>query len=257
METNLLNLVTYFFIYSFLGWVLESIYKTILLKKTVNSGFLFGPFCPIYGVGAIIMCLFLEEVSYSPFVTFCLGFVVLSFWEYIVGALLEKVFHTKYWDYSNKKFNLQGRVCLINSIFWGILGVMFIDIIHPFIQEEITKVNQNIILYIDIILMITIIIDVAVSIKIGLSIPDKLRSVEELNERIKEKIEEIKLKGKEIEFKNESVQLVLEELKQRRNKIIRRSYRYINRLKKAFPTMKSEQISKLLNQKIEFFRKEK
>lgn len=257
MENNLINLVTYFIIYSFFGWVLESVVKTIALRKPVNSGFLYGPFCPIYGFGAIIMYLFLEDVSNKPIVTFCLGFVVLSIWEYAVGTLLEKLFHTKYWDYSDHKFNLSGRVCLTNSIFWGILGVVFIDIIHPLIQSGLDKINPEWILIADIVIILMILIDVIISVNIVLGMKDKIKRVEELNEKIKEKLEEIKQKGKDLEIKNESLQAVVDDLKKRRDRIIRHSYRYVYRIKKAFPTMKSEQITNFLNQKIEPFKREK
>ena len=244
----LLKLSTYFVIYSFLGWCIESIYKSIMEKKLVNSGFLFGPLCPIYGLGAIIMYLFLEDVSNKPIITFCLGFVVLSIWEYIVGLFLEKVFHAKYWDYSNYKLNLQGRVCLLNSFFWGLLGVLFIDIINPFITGIIEQINIDTIMYFDIIIYIIIFIDIVVSIKNNFSIAEKLKYIEELNNNIKEKLEEIKTKAINTEI-SESLQDAIDELKTKRDIIVRKSYRSIIRLKKAFPTMKSEQISKFLNNK--------
>lgn len=247
-----IELLTYFIIYSFLGWCIESIFKSFCEKKLVNSGFLYGPFCPIYGYGAIIMYLFLDDVKSKPFITFCLGFVVLSIWEYAVGVFLEKVFHRKYWDYSKNKFNLQGRVCLLNSVFWGILGVLFIDVIHPFITGILSDINYNLILYFDIIMATIILIDTIISINSNFSIASKLKYVEELSTNIKEKLDEVKQKGKNVE---QSMQDTLEELKQKRAKIIRKSYRQILRLKRAFPTLKSEEFTKFLNEKKEFFKK--
>lgn len=122
----IIKTLDYFFIYSFIGWVLESVYKTIYEKKLVNSGFLYGPFCPIYGLGALIMYAFLSGYNDNPLHVFVIGFVILSIWEYIVAWAIEKVLHEKYWDYSNNKFNINGRVCLLNSLFWGILGVIYI-----------------------------------------------------------------------------------------------------------------------------------
>lgn len=247
-----LELLTYFIIYSFLGWCIESVFKSFCEKKLVNSGFLYGPFCPIYGYGAIIMYIFLDDVKSKPFITFCLGFVVLSIWEYAVGVFLEKVFHRKYWDYSKNKFNLQGRVCLLNSVFWGVLGVLFIDVIHPFITGILSDINYNLILYFDIIMATIILIDTIISINSNYSIASKLKYVEELNANIKEKLDEIKQKGKNVE---QSLQDTLEELKQKRTKIIRKSYRQILRLKRAFPSLKSEEFTKFLNEKKEFFKK--
>ena len=244
METPL-KILTYFLIYSFLGWCIESIYKSILEKKLINSGFLFGPICPIYGFGAIIMYVFLEDISNKPILTFCLGFVVLSLWEYVVGVFLEKVFHTKYWDYSNYKFNLQGRVCLLNSIFWGILGMLFIDVINPIVTSMLYKIDNNIIQYVDIIGYIILIADMTISIINNFSITEKLKYVDELNISIKEKLEEIKTKGISTEI-GESLQDALEELKIKRDAIVQNSYERILRLKRAFPTLKSEQITNFL-----------
>ena len=113
MDTeSILHIITYLIIYSFLGWVLESVSKTISQRKWVNSGFLKGPLCPIYGFGAIIMVLCLSFLKENIVILFIAAFIVLSVWEYIVGFFLEKVFKTKYWDYSNIKFNIHGRVCL-------------------------------------------------------------------------------------------------------------------------------------------------
>ena len=246
------ELLTYFIIYSFLGWCIESVFKSFCEKKLVNSGFLYGPFCPIYGYGAIIMYIFLDDVRSKPFITFCLGFVVLSIWEYVVGVFLEKVFHRKYWDYSKNKFNLQGRVCLLNSVFWGILGVLFIDVIHPFITGILSNISFNTILYFDIAMATIILIDTIISINSNYSIASKLKYVEELNANIKEKLDEIKQKGKNVE---QSLQDTLEELKQKRAKIIRKSYRQILRLKRAFPSLRSEEFTKFLNEKKEFFKK--
>ena len=110
------NILLYFIIYSFLGWCLESVYKTILEKRFVNSGFLYGPLCPIYGFGAVIMILIFGLLPQNVFIIFLSSMILLTIWEYIVGVILEKLFKTKYWDYSNVKFNINGRVCLKNSI---------------------------------------------------------------------------------------------------------------------------------------------
>lgn len=247
-----IEIVTYFLIYSFLGWCIESVYKSIYEKRLVNSGFLYGPYCPIYGCGAIIMYVFLEDVSSKPFITFCLGFVVLSIWEFVVGFFLEKVFHRKYWDYSNNKFNLQGRVCLMNSVFWGILGVLFIDVIHPFITGVLSNINNSIVLFFDIAVSMGIIIDMIISIKNNISIETELKYVEELNISIKEKIDEIKRKGKNVE---QSLQETLDELKRRRDKMIRKAYRRILRIKRAFPSLKSEEFTRFLAEKKDLFKK--
>ena len=250
MEINFLNILTYFLLYSFLGWILESIFKSILLKKPVNSGFLNGPFCPIYGIGAIIMYLFLQGFKGNIILLFFVSFFILSIWEYIVGFLLEKIFRTKYWDYSDHKINIHGRVCLTNSIFWGILGILFINYINPFVEQKMSLIDNEIILCIDMILSLGIIIDCVISIISIVEIDSALKYIDELNHEIKSKLEEINIISKTIDKSKESMQLIIDELNKKRERFIKKLYRRIYRLKNAFPTMKSEKITEILNHKL-------
>lgn len=256
---TIIYFITYLIVYSFAGWVLESICKTVAQRKFVNSGFLYGPFCPIYGFGAIIMLLFLNFLKEKPLLLFVAAFFVLSIWEYIVGVFLEKVFKTKYWDYSHLKFNIQGRVCLKNSLFWGILGVIFICYIHPFIEEYIQLIPINILIYTNIVIVTAILIDLIFSIKAIINFETMVKKINELGEIIKERIKEQKeineknkLKLEEVENKSiENIEKIIQELKVSQARLKIRIYRRANRLKKAFPSMKSETIAMLLNQKID------
>lgn len=258
MDTDtILYFITYFILYSFAGWVLESVSKTIEQKKFVNSGFLNGPFCPIYGFGAIIMLLSLNGLKNKPFLLFVAAFFLLSIWEYLVGVFLEKTFKTKYWDYSHLKFNIQGRVCLKNSIFWGVLGVIFICFLHPFIESYIIKIPSSLLLYINIIIGIALSIDLSISIIAVTNFETAIKKINELSESIKEKVEELKgLNGiekvKTVEKNSiENIEKVIKELKIRQAKLKLKIYKQANRLKKAFPSMKSESITGFLNQKID------
>lgn len=251
MEINFLNLVACFIIYSFAGWLLESVYKTILQRKLVNSGFLNGPFCPIYGIGALIMILVLGEFKNNIILLFIMAFIILSIWEYIVGFLLEKIFKTKYWDYSRLKFNINGRVCLKNSIYWGILGVLFIDFINPFINKELSLIDNKIIFYACLIIGICMLIDCIISIISIVQIDNALKYIEELNEQIRDKLEEVKIITKTIDKSKGSIQSIIDKLNKKREKFIKKLYKRIYRLKRAFPTMKSEKITELLNNKLE------
>lgn len=259
---NIINIFAYFVIYSFLGWVLESVFKTCLEKKLVNSGFLHGPFCPIYGIGAIIMYIGLNGAKEYPFLVFILGFIILSVWEYIVGWGLEKIFNTKYWDYSKNRFNIKGRVCLMNSIFWGILGIIFIYVINPFVESKIMYIPKSILLYILIVVYAYLLIDAIISIVKVKNITIKFNRVKEIGKTIKEKLESLEdLKNnKEIELKQykiESLQKVIDDLKLKQNRLKIKLYRHTNRLKKAFPTMKSEVITEILNEKMKNLKRNK
>lgn len=243
--TQIVNLIMYFIIYSFFGWILESVVKTIIAKKVVNSGFLYGPFCPIYGIGAIIMLLFLEGFKNDIIILFTVGFLVLSIWEYAVGVLLEKIFKTKYWDYTENFCNIKGRVCLLNSLFWGFLGVVFIRTIHPFIENYINQVSQPIKTFIAVAIAIWMLIDfIVTSIKVK-NIQLKVDKLKEITENLKEKLEELKEISENKTINMEAIQQAIEDLKYKQTKIKRKLYRQTNRLRKAFPTMKSEVIEKI------------
>ena len=148
MKELLFELLTYFIIYSFLGWIMESVVRSIAEKKIINTGFLKGPICPIYGIGAVILIIFLESLKDTPVALFVVSMIVFTIWEYLVGVLLEKLFNTKYWDYSDQKYNYKGRICLTNSICWGFLGIMFVKYIHPFTQKCLSYINEELLSYV-------------------------------------------------------------------------------------------------------------
>ncbi len=250
MNNIFFQLLTYFVIYSFLGWVLESIVRTICERKIINTGFLIGPFCPIYGFGAIIMILFLNQYKNNIILLFIVSVIALSLWEYIVGVLLEKFFHTKYWDYSNHKFNYKGRICLTNSIAWGILGVLFINYIHPSIIQIIGYMDFTYLAIGASIIALILLIDAIISVVKIKNIQSTLQKVEEINEQIKQKLSE--LKEKEKISANDNLQNLINHLKTRRDRTIKHLYRRAYRLKKAFPAIDTKEFTEILNKKIEF-----
>lgn len=255
------DILTYFIIYSFLGWVMESIVRTICEKKLINTGFLHGPFCPIYGIGSIILFLLLRNFENRLVLLFFSGIIVLTFWEYIVGVMLEKIFKTKYWDYSDQKFNFQGRICLVNSICWGVLAVLLVKYIHPFIENLVSKVDITILYYIIGITSFLMLIDMIISIIKVKNIQSTLEQVEKLNKEIKEKLKEIKVLKKEKDtdkaISTENIQQVVEKLKKKRNRTIIHLYRNVHRLKKAFPAINTKEITEVLNKKVEKYRRKK
>ena len=251
-----MEIIAYFIIYSFFGWVMESVLKTAVQKKLVNSGFLYGAFCPIYGFGALIMIFAFSTFENNIIVLFLVSFFVLSVWEYIVGWFLEVIFKTKYWDYTNYKFNIHGRVCLLNSLFWGFLGVIFIHFLHPFIESKIQLIPQDILTYTVFVLLFAIFVDLIISVVKLLDLQNKMNKINELNDLIKQKISELANSTNA----TSNIQEVIEDLKHKQAVIKRRLIRQTIRLKRAFPTMKSEAIEKIseyLNQKKITLRREK
>ena len=250
MDNTFFHILAYFVIYSFLGWVLESIVRTICERKIINTGFLIGPFCPIYGFGAIIMILFLDGFKNNILLLFFVSVIVLTLWEYVVGVLLEKLFHTKYWDYSDHKFNYKGRICLTNSIAWGILGVLFINYIHSFIVQVLGYVDFIYVAIIACIISFILLVDAIISIVKVKNIKTTLEKIEDINEQIKQKL--IELKDKEKTSANENLQNLINNLKLRRDRTMRHLYKRAYRLKKAFPAIDTKEFTEILNKKIEF-----
>ena len=133
------SLFLYFILYSFLGWVMETCYCSIVEQRLVARGFLYGPICPIYGGGVVLMILFFTPLKQNLVLFYVVAVAVMTSWEYLVGWVLEAATHVKYWDYSQFRFNLKGRVCLWVALTWGVLSYLVIFFIHPPIQELVER----------------------------------------------------------------------------------------------------------------------
>lgn len=118
--SNFQKIVIYFVIYSFLGWVCEEIFCVVSTHEFVKRGFLFGPICPIYGYGAIILLFLLKDYKNKPIKLFFLSAIIFSVFEYITDFFLQALFSTKWWDYTGQFLNLNGRITLSFSLVWGI-----------------------------------------------------------------------------------------------------------------------------------------
>lgn len=125
----------YFVVYSFLGWCMETVYCSVLERRLVSRGFLYGPICPIYGVGVLMMICWFQPFMGNPVLFYLVATVCMSAWEYFVGWFLETTTHIKYWDYSMYRFNLKGRICLWVCLMWGVLSFLVLYFIHPRIEE--------------------------------------------------------------------------------------------------------------------------
>ena len=127
--------IFYFIIYSFLGWVCEDIYVGVGQGKFVNRGFFYGPYCPIYGFGALVVLILLLPYNKNPILVFFGGVILTSILEYFTSWIMEVLFHERWWDYSSYPFNIHGRVCLRNSLLFGLMALVIIYIIHPYIDK--------------------------------------------------------------------------------------------------------------------------
>ena len=134
----------FFFAYAFIGWLCETCYAFYESGTFVKRGFLYGPICPIYGYGALILLIFLEKYKDHPFRLFFLAGIVFSAFEYVVGFGLDALFAAKWWDYTNEFFNLNGRISILFSVVWGTFALLFINFVHPFIKKKIDGLLQKV-----------------------------------------------------------------------------------------------------------------
>lgn len=183
-----------FLIYSFIGWIMEICVTFYKSKKIINRGFLIGPYCPIYGYASIIMILYLNHYKDNPLTVFLLAVVICTFIEYIISYIMEKLFNARWWDYSNYKFNINGRVCLINAFFFGVLGTFLVYYANPFFENLLLKINTNTLNTISLILMILFTTDFIISMYATFKLKSSINKInkdntEEFKKKFKEKIE--------------------------------------------------------------------
>lgn len=170
-----------FFFYSAAGWFVESLYRSIGEKRIINSGFLTGPMCPIYGTGALVMIVFL----YNPFrenmlAVFLLGMLLCDMVEYITSVLMEILFHARWWDYTYEFLNIRGRICLKHTLYWGIASVAFVKLLHPKIDSIVQNFDLKTVRILLIVVFVVFFLDVANSVRKALDIrklQDKLSKI--------------------------------------------------------------------------------
>ena len=185
-----------FIIYSFLGWAIEVTLCSVIEKKLVDRGFLIGPICPIYGCGAIIITLALTSYKDDWIVVFCLAVILCGILEYFTSWAMEKLFHARWWDYSNNRFNINGRICLETMIPFGLLGLAIIYILNPFFYNLLSNISTNIINIISIILFIVFITDMILSFNVISKVTKAVKNVSK--ESRKDNTNEITEKVKEV-----------------------------------------------------------
>lgn len=180
-----------FMFYSFLGWLMEVILGLINNKKFINRGFLIGPYCPIYGYGLLSIVFLLKNYTDNALVLFILSMVICLVLEYLTSYFMELIFKARWWDYSDKKFNINGRVCLEYAIFFGLGGSLIMYVVHPFILGVVNSFSNNILLIIGIILFLIYLIDNIISfntvLKInGIDFMEHFDNTEEITKKVKE-----------------------------------------------------------------------
>ena len=134
----------YFIIFAFLGWVLETFYSLYELGHFTNRGFLYGPLCPIYGFGSLILIIYFSKYKKENLKLFFYATIIFTVFEYIVSYGMDSLFAAKWWDYTNEFFNLNGRVSIFYSFAWGITAILFTNFIFPFFEKKVNVILSKI-----------------------------------------------------------------------------------------------------------------
>lgn len=192
-----------FLMYSILGWIVEVIDLYFYKKRFINRGFLIGPYCPIYGWGCVLITILLSRYKSDPVVLAIMSLVICAILEYFTSFFMEKIFKTRWWDYSDRKFNINGRISLETLIPFGLSGLLIMYVLNPFFTGIIKAIPTTLCLIISIVLFILFLTDSIVSIfavaKIHIS-SSKLKedSTEDVTKKVKEYIMKHSKLGKRI-----------------------------------------------------------
>ena len=152
-----------FFFWGFAGWMVECVDMRIEAGEFQNRGFLHMPFCPIYGLGMAAGSVALCDVRDSYIILFVFGVIFCSVAEYVVGGILERLFHSKWWDYSHMRFNIKGRVCLRNAVLFGFGAIVVFRFVQPAVERAIGCIPMEMRIFITVVFSIAFAVDLAAS----------------------------------------------------------------------------------------------
>lgn len=193
------NVFTYFmlfFIYAILGWIIETTLVSIEKRKFVNRGFLIGPYCPIYGFGGLAITILLKNYTKDPIVLFLMAVIICGTLEYFTSYIMEKIFKARWWDYSAKKYNINGRICLETVVPFGILGCLVMYVLNPITFKYLNMLSNSMLNIISAICFTIFITDNIVSYNV---ISSFTKTVKTINVgKIKDNTEEITKKVREV-----------------------------------------------------------
>lgn len=182
---SLYEIFAYFFIYAFLGWIAEVCFHAITRGEFANRGFLNGPLCPIYGVGVTLILLILGEWAQKPWAVLLVGIALPTLLELIGGWAMEKFFHNKWWDYSDRKLNFKGYICLEFSILWGLAAVCVICVLHPGIKWLVDLIKDPYATVVVSLLLAAFVADLIVTVLQLLKLNKKLKELDEVTKAMR------------------------------------------------------------------------
>lgn len=239
---NFYQLVIYFSICSFLGWVVETFCCSLQQGKFVFRGFLAGPVCPIYGFGALLVLFLLVPFSGNAVLVYVFGVIVMTALEYFVSYLLEKIFKKTFWDYSNHRYNINGRVNLTFSLFWGVLCLVVVYLVYPASESLIERMDDKYQIVAAIVILVIFAADLFYSVRYTLVFSRELLTLTAISERIEKIRADILVSAEEKKAKlEEDMTQLLRQQEERAKRVFRKMRRILN----AFPKMRMNKKDRL------------
>lgn len=183
-QYSLYEWLIFFYIYSFFGWIFESVYVSLRKRRWVNRGFLLGPFLPIYGGGAVMMLFVSEPFKSNLILTYFAGAVGATLLELVTGMVMESIFKVRYWDYSDRKYNYKGYICLESAVLWGFFTIAMNQAVHPALLRLLAAVPALPLHVVFGIVSVFLVFDIISSVKEALDLRDMLEKMESLREEM-------------------------------------------------------------------------
>ena len=235
----------FFLIYSFCGWIMEDIVCGVPAKKFINRGFLIGPYCPIYGIAALTMYLTLGKYADDIPVIFILVFVLGTLLEYFTSYFMEKFFKARWWDYKDKKFNVNGRVCLENSIAFGVLGCILMHVTNPIVVSLLDNLSSTALTVVGSILFSIFVIDSILSYVVlnklkstATNVGTKDSTEEETTEKLKEILKGYSILHKRLVNAFPNLKAIIQEAREEIEEIV--TEKVLPKLEKIKPVSKKD-----------------
>jgi len=242
----------FFIIYSFIGWLYESTLCSITGKKLVNRGFLNGPICPVYGVGAvlIIYTFYGDQMKILPL--FLSSIVLTTAVEYLTSVILERLFHAKWWDYTGRPFNIHGRVFLLGAIVFATLSVLVVTYVHPIISSFIRSLSPNVLVMTGSFIFIIFMMDLFFTVRHLLLLNGRIAAVkEEFDKFVNEGVLKVEDLKQILQNKIEDTVLYTDRVKTLFQKGKFQNRRLFNAFPELKPLKESEIFNKLKNTYVE------
>ncbi len=234
-----------FFLYSFLGWIWECCYVSFMEKKLVNRGFLYSPMLPIYGSGAVIILVSTIAVRENMFLVFIFGAVGATLLEVATGYLMEVLFKTRYWDYSDKKIHYKGYICLSSTIVWGFFSIIMVKYINVPVENFIFELSETFKEAVVLILLVVFTVDVTKSVQNALDLRELLETMAKNNEHVNNLLNEIEEMSESL---GENKDELLEHLRSIRDEVVTREHKIVDRISSTRENLDlREKLSNALN----------